>query len=213
MPRQRAFTGRNRPGQRDDHASRADYLLAPGDQLEIIIHTAPELTRTVTIGPDGQIRMPYSGPVEASARTVEQVQAALRATLASELRNPDLDVLLTDTPSQRIFVGGEVAAPGLYELPGAIDPLQAIILAGGFSRAGSANTVILMRRQANGAVASAIIGQSSKAPTVSAPLQRFDIVFVTRRPIENENLFVRQYVRDSLPQEFAAIYAAPSRDR
>lgn len=75
----------------------ADYLLAPGDQLEIIVHTAPDLSRTVTIGPDGEIRIPYSGPIQASQKSLEAVQDLLRGALASELRNPDIDVLLIST--------------------------------------------------------------------------------------------------------------------
>lgn len=75
----------------------APYLLAPGDELEIIVHTAPDLSRTVTVGPDGEIRIPYSGPIQASQKSLEAVQDLLRDALASELRNPDIDVLLIST--------------------------------------------------------------------------------------------------------------------
>ena len=70
------------------------YLLGPGDQLEIIVHTAPELSRIVTIAPDGEIRIPYSGPIQTSGQTLEDVQQLLRNALASELRDPDIDVLI-----------------------------------------------------------------------------------------------------------------------
>lgn len=70
------------------------YLLRPGDQLELIVHTAPELSRTVTIAPDGEIRIPYSGPIPAAGQTLEGIRQLLRDALASELRNPDIDVLL-----------------------------------------------------------------------------------------------------------------------
>ena len=78
-------------------AETGPYRLAPGDQLEIIVHTAPELSRSVTIGPDGEIRIPYSGPIQAASNTLETVEHLLRAALASELRTPDLDVLLIST--------------------------------------------------------------------------------------------------------------------
>lgn len=78
-------------------ADAGPYFLAPGDQLEIIVHTAPELSRKVTIGPDGEIRIPYSGPIQAASQTLEAVQRRLREALASELRTPDLDVLLIAT--------------------------------------------------------------------------------------------------------------------
>ena len=193
------------------------YLLAPGDQLEVIVHTAPELTRTVTIGPDGRFRMPYSGPIVAAARTVDDVRLGVRTALSGELRNPDVDVLLAGTPSQRVFVGGEVENPGLFDLPGLIDPLQAIIMAGGVTDAGRANTVILMRRMPGGEVKSAVFDLKAGLydPSLAdwAPLRRFDVVYVTRKPIADQNLFVRQYVRDALPIDFSLFYDIAGNDR
>lgn len=193
------------------------YLLAPGDQLEVIVHTAPELTRTVTIGPDGRFRMPYSGPITAAARTVDEVRSGVQTALASELRDPDIDVLLAGTASQRIFVGGEVENPGLFDLPGLIDPLQATIMAGGVTDAGRASSVILMRRMPGGEVKSTVfdIKAGTYDPGLAnwAPLRRFDVVYVTRKPIADQNLFVRQYVRDALPIDFSLFYDIAGNDR
>lgn len=195
---------------RHEDGADAFYLLAPGDQLEIIVHTAPELNRTVTIGPDGRFRMPYSGPIRAAAQTVEEVQASVQSAMASELNDPDIDVLLTGTPSQRIFVGGEVANPGLFDMPGLIDPLQAVIMAGGVTDEGRVRTVVLMRRMPGGALKSAVFdlkaGVYDPALADWAPLRRFDVVYVTRKPIADQNLFVRQYVRDALPIDFSLFY-------
>ncbi|MEM9054511.1 MAG: polysaccharide biosynthesis/export family protein [Pseudomonadota bacterium] len=195
---------------RHEDGQDAYYLLAPGDQLEVIIHTAPELNRTVTVGPDGRFRMPYSGPITAAARTVEEVQRGLRVAMASELKDPDIDVLLAGTASQRIFVGGEVTSPGMFELPGLIDPLQAIIMAGGVTDEGRVRTVVLMRRMPGGAVKSAVFDLKAGVydPSLAdwAPLRRFDVIYVTRKPIADQNLFVRQYVRDALPIDFSLFY-------
>lgn len=186
------------------------YLLAPGDELDIVVHTAPELSRTVTIGPDGRFRMPYAGAVMASARTIQNIEVALQAAYSTELKDPDIDVLLTATPSQRIFVGGEVANPGMFDMPGQIDPLQAIIMAGDITDEGSARTVVLMRRMPGGEVKSAVfdIKAGIYDPRLAAwtPLRRFDVVYVTRKPIADQNLFVQQYIRNSLPVDFSLFY-------
>lgn len=188
----------------------AYYLLAPGDQLEVIVHTAPELNRTVTVGPDGRFRMPYSGPITAAARTVEEVRFGLRVAMASELKDPDIDILLAETASQRVFVGGEVTNPGMFDLPGLIDPLQAIIMAGGVTDEGRVRTVVLMRRMPGGEVKSAVFDLKAGVydPSLAdwAPLRRFDVVYVTRKPIADQNLFVRQYIRDALPIDFSLFY-------
>lgn len=200
------------PQQEWRHEDGADafYLLAPGDQLEVIVHTAPELSRTVTIGPDGRFRMPYSGPIHASARTVDEVRQGVQVAMATELNDPDIDVLLAGTPSQRIFVGGEVTNPGLLELPGLIDPLQAIIMAGGVTDTGRVRTVVLMRRMPGGGMKSAVFDLKAGVydPSLAdwAPLRRFDVVYVTRKPISDQNLFVRQYIRDALPINFSLFY-------
>ena len=195
---------------RYEDAKDADYLLAPGDTMEVIVHNQPELTRTVTVAPDGTIRIPYSGSIQVSARTLEETRQVLTRALAMELRNPRLDVLLVGTPSQQIFVGGEVRTPGMITLPGLIDPLQAVIMAGGITDAGRAQSVVLMRRMPGGAVKSIVFDLKSGIydPRFAewTPLRRFDVVYVTRKPIVDQNLFVQQYVRNALPIDFSLFY-------
>ena len=202
---------------RHEDGADAFYLLAPGDELDVIVHTAPALNRTVTIGPDGRFRMPYSGPILAAARTVDEVRDGVQFAMSRELNDPDIDVLLVGTPSQRVVVGGDVTNPGLFDMPGLIDPLQAIIMAGGITNEGRANTVVLMRRMPGGEVKSAVFDLKAGIydPSLAdwAPLRRFDIVYVTRKPIANQNLFVRQYIRDALPIDFSLFYDIAGNNR
>lgn len=202
---------------RHEDGADAVYLLAPGDQLEVIVHTAPELTRTVTIGPDGRFRMPYTPPVTAAARSVDEVRDAVMAAMATELKNPDIDILLAGTASQQVFVGGEVTNPGLFDLPGQIDPLQAIIMAGGVTDSGRPRHVVLMRRMPGGEVKSVAfdIKDGIYDPQLASwtPLRRFDVVYVTRKPIADQNLFVRQYIRDALPIDFSIFYDIAGNNR
>jgi protein involved in polysaccharide export with SLBB domain len=188
----------------------AAYLLAPGDTIEVVVHTAPELSRELVIAPDGRIRMPLAAPVLALARTPDEVAADLRAALASELIDPDLDVVATEFASQKIFVGGEVREPGLFELPGQIDPLQAIVMAGGLSRDAKANQVLIIRRLPGGEVRSHIAdlraGLRDAETTAWLPLRRFDVVYVPRTGISQQNQFVQQYIRDALPVQFSLFY-------
>lgn len=79
----------------------ATQILEAGDRLEIIVYSAPELSRTVTIAPDGEIRFPYTGPIQTSGRTLEEIEQLLRDALASELRHPDVDVVLSRTAPDR----------------------------------------------------------------------------------------------------------------
>ncbi|MDJ0921516.1 MAG: polysaccharide biosynthesis/export family protein [Henriciella sp.] len=188
----------------------ASYLLAPGDEIEVVVHSAPELSRTVTINPDGRFRMPFTGPILAAARTLEQVKSNTSQALTSELRDPDVDVFLVEASSQQIFVGGAVENPGLFELPGLIDPLQAVIMAGDVTDAGRDDQVILMRRLPGGQVQSAIFdlkaGINNAELATWTPLRRFDVVYVTRKRIADQNLFVQQFIRNALPVDFSIFY-------
>ena len=67
--------------------------LGIGDRLDIIVITAPELSREVEVGADGTIAIAYSGPVMARGRTLAELADALAEALAGELRDPRVDVL------------------------------------------------------------------------------------------------------------------------
>lgn len=190
--------------------SDAPYLLAPGDKVEIVVHTAPELSRELVVAPDGRVRMALADPVMAMALTPDELADALRAELASELIDPDLDVIVTGFASQKIFIGGEVRTPGLFDLPGEIDPLQAIVMAGGYTRSAQPREVLLIRRQPGGEIRSVRIdikaGLDDPASAGWLPLRRFDVVYVPRSRIAKQNQFVRQYIRDALPLPFLIFY-------
>ncbi len=186
------------------------YLIAPGDTVEVTVYSADELSRTVQVGPDGRIRLPLAGPVAVAARSPEEAREALVAAFSGQLKQPELDIIITDFGSQQIFVGGEVNQPGLIALPGQIDPLQAVIMAGGVTDRGRARDVILMRRLPGGQVRTALIdlraGLSNPDLANWLPLRRFDVVYVPKTQIAAQNLFIQQYVRDALPIQFSLFY-------
>ena len=186
------------------------YLLAPGDTIEVSVLYAPELSRTVVVAPDGRVRIPYSGPIAATGRTVDEVRIAFNKALGRELKNPEVEVIATEFASQRIFVGGEVQAPSIYDLPGQIGPLEAIVMAGGFTDEARDTAVVLMRRIPGGEVRSEVIDIKSGVFNAQlanwGPLRRYDIVYVPKSKIAEENLFVLQWFRAALPVEFRAFY-------
>ena len=71
-----------------------EYLLYPGDEIEVATPTASELTRTVRIGPDGRIALPLIGSVMAADRTLPQLQQVVSAAYAPQLVRPTVEVTL-----------------------------------------------------------------------------------------------------------------------
>jgi protein involved in polysaccharide export with SLBB domain len=188
----------------------AAYHFYPGDKFRMDIRTAPELSAELTIAPDGRISLPSIGPVMASGLTVRELQAALEDIYANELRDPALIITPLEFGSQKVFVGGEVKEPGVFELPGEIDVLQAVVMAGGWTAEGEPTKVIVMRRQPGGEMMTRVVdvrgGLARHQLYDIGPLRRFDVVYVTRSAIADENQFVRQYIRDALPIDFSLFY-------
>lgn len=186
------------------------YRFYPGDKFRMDVRTAPELSAELTIAPDGRITLPTIGPVMAAGQTVRQLQATLENSYGNELRDPAMVITPTEFGSQKVFVGGEVKQAGVFELPGEIDVLQAILLAGGWTNESQPTKVIVMRRQPGGEMMTRVVdvrnGLARRDLYDIGPLRRFDVVYVTRSPIADENLFVKQYIRDALPIDFSLFY-------
>lgn len=185
------------------------YRFFPGDEVEVNVLSAPELTRTVTVGPDGRIQLPMIEAVRAADRTPEELEAALITAYSGQLRAPEIDVVAKSYGSRQVFVGGEVARPGVYEMPAYVDALQAVAMAGGFlSSAKRDDVLILSRASGSNEVRTVNLTTSAirqGAPN-AAPLQRYDVVFVPRSRIGQVGLFMQQYVRDALPVQFSFYY-------
>jgi polysaccharide export outer membrane protein len=186
------------------------YRFYPGDRFRMDIRTAPELSGELTIAPDGRVALPTVGPLMAAGQSVRELKAATEDIYSNELLDPSMVITPTGFGSQKIFVGGDVKQPGVFELPGEIDPLQAILLAGGWTDKGKPTSVIVMRRAPGGELMHRVVdvrnGLAKQSLYDVGPLKRFDVVYVTRKAIADENLFVQQFIRDALPIEFSLFY-------
>lgn len=103
--------------------------------------------RRTPIKPDGTIDLPYVGEVPAAGRTVK----ALRGELAQRCEEAGLDELdvsvqVVAFAPRRLYVVGEVLAPGRIDAESPTSLLQALAAAGGLTRRGEARSVLLIRR-------------------------------------------------------------------
>ena len=185
------------------------YRFYPGDEIEITVFSAPELSRNVSVGPDGRIALPLIGAVRAADLTAEELHDSLIAAYSPQLRTPELSVTPRGFGSRQVFVGGEVARPGIYEMPANIDAFQAVALAGGFLPSARRRDVLVLSRT-SGETAVSEVDLSPRAMRQgfpnAQPLQRYDVVYVPRSAISQVNLFMQQYVRDALPVQFSFYY-------
>jgi polysaccharide export outer membrane protein len=185
----------------DDEPS---YRLYPGDELDVIVPSAPELNKTVTVQPDGRIMVPLLEPQMAAGKSAGELEQSLAAAYSSQLLRPGVEVVVKAQPL-KVFVGGEVSKPGVYDMPGDIDALRAIVEAGGFISGAKRSQVVIIRRGHDGRPMMRTINfehpDRSHNPDL-VPLRRFDVVFVPRTGLAEVGDFMTQ-VRNALPVQFS----------
>lgn len=119
------------------------YAIGPGDVLEVSVWKNPELTVTVPVRPDGRISVPLLGDVQAANLTPLALKTALTQGYKEYVTAPGVSVVVKEIHSRKIFVTGEVAHPGAFDLQGRTKLLQALALAGGLTPYAKGRAVVL----------------------------------------------------------------------
>ncbi len=178
-----------------------EYLLYPGDEIEVATPTAPELTRTLKVGPDGRIALPLIGQAMAADRSLYELEVDLSRAFASQLRAPVVEITLKQAGPLKVWVDGEVRTPGVYDMPGDIDAYQAVIMAGGYLPTAKSGEVALIRRGPGGTRMMKVVDLRPRRGEVVA-LRRSDIIYVPRSTLGELANFFGQ-VRNALPIGFS----------
>lgn len=109
----------------------AAYRIGAGDMLTISVWHEPDLSRSIPVRPDGQISLPLVGDTMAAGKTAVELQGELRIALARFVKDPEVNVIVSDIRSQKINVIGEVTHPGTFVLSQSMGVLDAVAQAGG----------------------------------------------------------------------------------
>lgn len=129
---------------------RSDYVIGPGDLLQVSVWKNETLSRVVPVRPDGKISMPLLHDVQASGLTAMQLRDKIANALGEFLPNPEVSVSVNEVRSMRISVLGEVQRPGVIELRGSTTILEAIAIAGGFRDFASPSKITILRNDESG---------------------------------------------------------------
>ena len=124
------------------------HVLVPDDLVEIKVYQQPDLETKARIEQDGTVTMPLLGAVRLGEKSVEQARTMIRERLAKDyLVNPEVSVTVIEYAKRMFTILGEVQRPGTYEIPigQPFSLLQALALAGGYTRIGSPGKVIVQR--------------------------------------------------------------------
>jgi polysaccharide export outer membrane protein len=127
-----------------------EFLLGPEDVLEVVVWRNQDLSRQVVVRPDGMVSMPLIGDIRASGLTADQLAERIAKRLSEFKENPAVTVSVKEVNSYNVFVLGEVAKPGKYQLKSYTTILQAISMAGGFTPFASKSRLQVVRHLSNG---------------------------------------------------------------
>lgn len=129
---------------------RQEYIIGPEDLLEINVWKNADLSKAVTVRPDGMITLPLIGEIKAGGSTANQLREAISKRLEKYKDIPEVTVTVAQVNSYNIYVLGEVRTPGKYQLRSYTTVLQAIALTGGFSQWAKKNDMVILRKTQNG---------------------------------------------------------------
>ncbi len=161
--------------------SQGDYLIGPGDVLEILVWKEPDLSRTVRVRMDGKISLPLVDDIQAADSTLLQVKERITKALSGFVDAPAVYVMLQENRSKRIYLVGKVTSPGEYALEKDMTLLQAISMAGGFAEWADRGDIVVIRKTPQGQKRIEVDYQravSGKDISQNIPLRPDDVIVV-----------------------------------
>lgn len=186
------------------------YRLVPYDFINVKFTYHPEQDTKVAlpIRPDGNISLEGIGSISAAGLTPEQLAKIITEKSSGRLKDPEVIVTIAQYAPRKIYVGGEVKAPGIVSLQEVMTPLQAIFDRGGFTTTAQVDSVILIRDAASGnpQIGRINVNQAmEEAIAEQVTLLPNDVLYVPRTGIGRATEWTRQHIRELIPWEILSI--------
>jgi polysaccharide export outer membrane protein len=188
------------PEEKTKEIKLTEFILGPGDTVEIIVYRHDDLKRTVSIDTSGMISYPLVGDIQAGGLSIFQLRDKIRDGLSEYIKEPQVTISVTVVQSQRVYVLGEVQKPGVFALKTPMSALEAISSAGGFTKDAKDNSIMIIRgNRDNPQLIKLDLESALKKGSVAQniQLQGSDIVFVPATFIADASRF-SVYLRNLL---------------
>ncbi|MEZ4601732.1 MAG: polysaccharide biosynthesis/export family protein [Syntrophotaleaceae bacterium] len=138
------------PSPSAENAAPGDYLLGPGDVVDVSVWKDEALSRTVVISPDGMISLPLVGEVKAAGQRLHELKTDLESRLSPYVPDPVISLDVKQANSMQIYIIGKVNSPGRFLITSNINVLQALAMAGGLNPFADKDDIRIMRELGNG---------------------------------------------------------------
>lgn len=162
------------------------HIVKTGDVLEVKVFQEDDLSARSRVAQDGTVTLPLLGQVKVAGMTLAGATRQVHKLLGNDyLVNPVVIVTLVETVKSRFTILGQVQAPGMYELPEGeeLSLLQAISLAGGYTRLANPARITLRRREGAGEILTQFDGKAlaKGRNTKRERIQAGDTIYVPER--------------------------------
>jgi polysaccharide export outer membrane protein len=126
-----------------------DYLIGPGDNVNIIVWRNPEVSMSVPVRPDGKITTPLVEDLPASGKTSTELARDIEKALAKFIQQPVVTVIVTGftgTYGEQIRVIGQAAHPQALPYRRDMSLMDVLIAVGGVTEFASGNSANIIRK-------------------------------------------------------------------
>ena len=123
----------------------SNYIIGPQDVLEISVWRNPDLSRQVSVRPDGRMSLPLIGDVMAVGRDTKALKDEITDRLKSYKENPTVAIVVQQVNSYFVYVQGAVGSQGRYPLLTKTTLIQALTLAGGLNPDAVRSRIVVFR--------------------------------------------------------------------
>jgi polysaccharide export outer membrane protein len=173
------------PAPYDTPAEARTYRLSPNDVVRVKVFQEDDLTTELRLAKDGTATFPLLGVINIGGKTVDEAAAAIRDLLGKDyLVNPQVTLTVVEYAKRRFMVLGQVQKPGSYDIPSeeSVTLLQAIAMAGGFTRLAVQSKLTVVRTAGGKRTFSVDVKSNANDPnTKPFEIQPDDTIIVAER--------------------------------
>lgn len=126
-----------------------EYMIGPGDNLQIYVRNNPDLSVTIPVRPDGKISVPMVQDMTAAGKSPSQLADDLEAALAKYIRSPNVTVMVTSfvgAYQNQVRVVGQATRPQALSYRQGMTVLDVMIQVGGLTQFAAGNRAKIVRK-------------------------------------------------------------------
>lgn len=128
-------------------ATTPNYIIGPGDELQVFVWQNPDLSVTVPVRPDGKISTPLNEDMVAVGKTPTRLAHDIEVKLSEYVRSPHVNVIVTKPASlfSQVKVIGQVKTPEAIAYHQGMTVLDAVLAVGGLTEYAAGNRARIVR--------------------------------------------------------------------